>query len=195
MIVWLSKKTTYYIIKKTKPTYSVDMYNYAFFIIYSTLFFGVFSLIVGIIFHIGLESVIFFCSFQAIRIYAGGFHSSKEIYCEIITSSLLLISLLLIKLLIPIKFTFFILLIVLFSTIVIYFLAPMDSSEKPLTKDDYMKFRFISRIILVFLLLLVFMFFSFKNNSLFVTFSMSLILESVLLIAGKLKQLLSSKNL
>ena len=75
------------------------------------------------------------------------------------------------------------------SAISIFVFCPLDTLEKPLSEKESIHFRKISRLILLFIVLLIILACCFKVSLLLVPLCISLIFESVLLIAGKVKSI------
>ena len=87
MINKLSLKTAQWFTSRYNTYYdNLEIYQYAFFIIYTNLMFLFFSLILGAILGVIYQSIFFYFAFFSIRQFAGGYHSSTEIRCEIITT-------------------------------------------------------------------------------------------------------------
>ena len=79
------------------------------------------------------------------------------------------------------------------ATIFIAVLSPLDTPEKPLSEKEFRYFRKISWIILFVLTTAIVISYFVGFSVVFVSCSMSLILESILLIAGKIKKSIQKK--
>lgn len=165
-----------------------ELYIYGFFMLLSQLVYFLLACIVGLLFQCFFESVIFYIAFQFIRRYAGGYHAKTETRCEILSSLSIIGSIGTIRLLDMYDFQIVLLSITLFSVGCIFVLCPLDTPEKPLTKKEFQYFRKISRIILLVIFFVVIISYFLKVNILFAPCCMSLILESILLFAGKIKK-------
>jgi accessory gene regulator B len=171
-----------------------ELYIYGFFMLLSQLVYFLLACIVGLLFQCFFESVIFYIAFQFIRRYAGGYHAKTETRCEILSSLSIIGSIGIIRLLDMYDFQIVLLSITLFSAGCIFVLCPLDTPEKPLTKKEFQYFRKISRIILVVIFFVVIISYFFKVNILFAPCCMSLILESILLLAGKIKKVHTERS-
>lgn len=83
------------------------------------------------------------------------------------------------------------------SAVCIFALCPLDTSEKPLSENEFKYFRKISLVILsvIFLIVIISYFARFKwMQNFFFPCCLSLILECILLVAGKLKKWLLNKK-
>lgn len=165
-----------------------DLYIYGFFMLLSQLVYFILACIFGLLFQCFFKSVIFYIAFQFIRRYAGGYHAATETRCEILSSLSILGSMGIVKLSESYDFQLALLLITLVSAVCIFVLCPHDTPEKPLTKKEFQYFRKISRIILLVIFFVVIISYFLKVNILFAPCCMSLILESILLFAGKIKK-------
>lgn len=165
-----------------------DLYIYAFFMLLSSIMYFILSGIIGLIFGCLFESIIFFIAFQLIRKYAGGYHASTETRCEILSTLSILLCALIIRILKEHNFNLELLCITGFSIVVIVALCPLDTPEKPLSVNEFKYFRKISWIILLVLVVIIIISYCFRLNNILVPCCISLLLESVLLIAGKIKR-------
>lgn len=189
MIGKLSKLLTIKLISNGKINKNdEELYIYGFFMLLSQAMFFVITCIFGLIIKILLESIIFYVGFQLIRKYAGGYHATTETLCEILTTLSLFFSILIIKLSKIYNFQYIMLLLALVSAFCIFCFCPLDTPEKPLDAKEFIYFRNISWIILLLILSITIVSYIFKFNILFSPCSVSLVLESILLIAGKIKR-------
>lgn len=166
-----------------------ELYIYGFFMLLSHIMYFVLACIFGILFKCFIESIIFYIAFQFIRRYAGGYHAATETRCEILSTISIFASIGIIKLSKIYDFKNTLLIITLISMVIIFILCPLDTPEKPLTDKEYKYFRKISWIILLVIFTTIIVSYFFKFNLLFIPCCISLILESILLIAGKIKKI------
>lgn len=167
-----------------------ELYVYGFFILISQILYFTLTTLFGILLDIVLESVIFYVAFQFIRRYAGGIHASSELKCEIATTTSIFLCLLCTKLCETNNIQMPILVLTSIATVLIFVLCPLDTPEKPLTKEEYKYFRKISWLILLLIVLTISIGWHFKLEFIMYPCCMSLILESILLVLGKIKRLI-----
>ena len=74
-------------------------------------------------------------------------------------------------------------------------MCPIDTYEKPLSEKEFKYFRKISIIILFAIITIIIIAFILKLNFLFIPLCLSLILESLLIIAGNAKRKKSDSNI
>lgn len=196
MISRLSSKITDLLIKKAIiGSESKELYDYGFFILLSQILYIIVSIIFGIIFNVLLQSVVFYIAFQFIRKYAGGYHASTEGRCEIMSTLSILACIVIIWLSKSYDFTLLLFCISLVAVLIIAVLCPLDTPEKPLSEKEFKYFRKISWIILFVITGTIVISYFFRFTVLFAPCCMSLILESILIIAGKIKQVLNIKKM
>lgn len=196
MINKLSLKLAKKFIKHQNLQYNkVEIYRYGFFVILSNLLLFLITIVIGIALDILLSSIVFYFSFFIIRQFAGGYHASTETKCEIISTISIFICLAIVRLLKSYDFRTPLLFIVLIAVISIALFCPLDTPEKPLSEKEFKYFRKISWVILFVITVTIVISYFFRLDILFAPCCMSLILESVLLIAGKIKQITTIKKM
>ena len=171
-----------------------ELYQYGFFILLSQILYLTIAITIGAIIGIVFESIVFYTAFQFIRRYAGGYHAATETRCEILSTLSIIASIGIIKLSKIYDFKTILLFITLISMVLIFFLCPLDTPEKPLSEKEFKYFRKISWIILLVISSIIIVSYFFKFNILFTPCCVSLILESILLVAGKIKRVHQEKS-
>ena len=171
-----------------------ELYIYGFFMLLSHLMYLVLACIFGLLFKCFIESIIFYVAFQFMRRYAGGYHAATETRCEILSTLSIIASIGIIKLSKIYDFKTILLFITIASMVLIFFLCPLDTPEKPLSEKEFKYFRKISWIILLVISSIIIVSYFFKFNILFTPCCVSLILESILLVAGKIKRVHQEKS-
>lgn len=190
MISKLSLKTANYLVKNnTIHKFDVEVYNYAFFMIYSSIIFFILTIIFGLIFGSFLESLIFYFLFFSIRIYAGGYHASTEEKCMIISSVSVLFSIIAIKISEIYDMYKLLFILSLISAVSILFFCPLDTQKKELSKKERKRYFKISLIVLIVILIVSISSYFKHLNVLFFPSCISLVLENVLLIVGYVKKI------
>lgn len=164
-----------------------DLYVYALFILITHIIFCTLTLILGLMLNIFLESVIFHFSFSLIRKYAGGYHAKTELKCELSSIFLIVSCLSIIKFLSLYDYKLALPIFTALAVVFIFVLSPLDTQEKPLSKKEFQYFRKISRLILLAYSTVIIITFAFSCQSIYIPICISLVIESLLLIAGKLK--------
>ena len=170
-----------------------ELYLYGFFIVIAQILYFVITIIMGVLMDIVLLSAVFYISFQFIRRYAGGIHASSELKCEIISITSIFICLLCVKSNVMFDIQIPTLILTVVASIVIFVLCPLDTPEKPLTEKELRYFRKISIIVLTIMLFIIIISIVVKLTIAY-PICFSIILESVFLVAGKIKREHNNKN-
>lgn len=102
-------------------------------------------LIAGLIFGDVIGAIIFLLVYILLRRFTGGYHASTYFRCKIITVAVFLISLIASHIL----NVFWWMYIILFTigNVVIYILAPIENSNKPLNVAEKKKYKLLSHIV------------------------------------------------
>lgn len=198
MISKFSELLVKYFLKQSNITDDEqDLYQYGFFVLLSQILYFIVTCIMGALFGIFFESIIFYVAFQFIRRYAGGYHASTETRCEIMSTLSILACIVVIRLSKTYDFQFALLILSAVSVLCIAVLCPLDTPEKPLSEKEFKYFRKISWLILsaISLVTLISYFVQLKWLQIFFApCCLSLILESLLLTAGKVKKVVLCKS-
>lgn len=171
-----------------------DIYVYSIFMLLSFLCFVLLSCAFGFLFNCFFESLIFGLSFQFIRKYGGGYHAKTERLCMFLTAFSCVVSIIIIKLIQFFMLDNYILILTIFSVCVSCAIVPLATPENPLSENEFRCFRKISRTINIVMLFIVVFSFLLEIERVFAPCCMSLILESILLVAGKVKKIRMDKS-
>lgn len=165
-----------------------ELYIYGLFILISTVMYFVLTCIFGLILGCFFESVIFFTAFQFIRKYAGGYHAATETRCEIMSTISLFACIVVIRLSRSYDLDTVLFCISLIAAAIIAFFSPLDTPEKPLSEKEIQYFRKISWIILFVITAAAIITYCVSFDPVLIPCCLSLILEGILLSAGKIKK-------
>lgn len=194
MIEKLASKSAESFIKMPNTRYDkIEIYKYGFFVLYSNIVFLLLSMLLGAVFGVFLQSIIIYVAFFSIRQYAGGYHASTETRCEIFSTLSILACIVVIRLSKTYDFRFAMLIMSAISFVCIAVLCPLDTPEKPLSEKELKYFRKISWLILSLISLVAIISYFVQLKWLQIFFApccLSLILESLLIILGKIKKLI-----
>lgn len=185
----LASKTVHMLYKSSVLSEDeIELYKYGFYVLFSYLFYFLLSLFLGAFFQLLLEGILFFILFTLIRVYAGGVHASKENSCILFTSLSFLLCFKTIKLCSTLKSPELGFLLLIISAIIIVYLAPLDTPEKPLNVIERIYFRKKSRLILGAIILLAICSLYIYKLAIFFVCAISLSLEGILLFLGFIKR-------
>lgn len=163
-----------------------ELYHYGWFVVLSDLWLFAFTLIFGVIFNITLSSIVFFVTFFLIRRFAGGFHAKTELHCQLISLSFLFFCIVAIKYLFINIDNSYLFIIDLICVIVLPLVSPADSPQKPLTLNERKQFKRIVTYIGVILFAANCILLYFKIKFVAVAIICALVLETILVIFGRL---------
>lgn len=165
-----------------------ELYEYGIFILLSNILFISVTVVLGSIFRLLPQSLIFFVTFIVIRQYAGGYHASTELQCEIFTTLCILASIIMMNL-ISGNLSFAIILVLsAFSSVFIFVFAPIDTDEKALDEVELKIFCKRTKLILIIIVAVIIVSLCLQLKSICIPCCISLILEGILLLAGKVKK-------
>lgn len=170
-----------------------ELYVYGLFVLLSQLMFFIIACLFGLVLGCIPESIIFYIAFQFIRKYAGGYHAATETRCGIFSTLSILACIAVIRLSKTYDFQTVLLLVSAVSAVCIFVFCPLDTPEKPLSDKEFRYFRRISWIILLVIIIAAAVSYVFKFKMVLVPCCMSLILEGILISAGKAKKIIHKK--
>ncbi len=101
------------------------------------------AILIGAMLNMVWQTVAYLILFTPIRIYAGGFHAKTQLQCYFFTSLFQFGIMAGIKYL---PFTWWVyLVIVLISVYCMFFIAPLEAENKPMTAEEHVKYGGIAR--------------------------------------------------
>ncbi len=167
MIKLISSKAACILCKDEKHTDNYELYEYAIYILLSSAFHMATVIVLGLIFNLLTESLVFYFSFIAIRKFAGGYHAKTPVRCYLF--SIIIISLILgfIKMILVLDLlfaTYGILILGFISVIIINILSPLDTKNAPLNNKEKIIYKKIVMII-TFILFIVSTILVIKGNT------------------------------
>lgn len=195
MISKLSQKVTQKLILRgsIEPS-EKEIYDYGFFMLFSQIIFGILTFVAGMIFACPVQSIVFYFAFSFLRKYAGGYHASTETKCIILSSGAMICAVAIIKIAKVYGFNLIVLCVSAVFAVVVALLSPIDTSEKPLSQKERKHYRIITLIILSTIMCLAVISYFLNADVIFVPCSVGVILEAILLVAGKTKNVKKKKE-
>lgn len=164
-----------------------ELFCYGFFILLSNFFCFLEAILFGMVSGVLLESILFDFFFSSLRGYAGGIHARKEITCTFCTTFAMLFSTIGIRLMKAVGGYAVQAACIMFGTLAILLLSPLDSGEKPLDSEERQHFRIISYILTGAIDTVAMLAYCTGINGVFAAAAVSVFLEGILLVAGKIK--------
>lgn len=166
----------------------IELYEYGLFVLLSNIFFFFISIICGAIYRTTMESILFYITFSLLRRYAGGIHATSENICFVSTTISMIICNGLIKLFIFFEVKQIVLFVMVIAAAFIAVLSPLDSANKPLTSEEKKHYKKITLGILILIILISMIMYLLNKTNILYSCSISIVLESILLIIGKIKR-------
>ncbi len=169
-----------------------ELFRYGFFLLLSRMFFFIVTLLFGLFWGVPWESMVFYLTFSVLREYAGGVHASKEVSCMFFTTTSMFACVTGIWLLktwnsfeIPMT-------LLLICGVIVIYLSPLESSEKPLTTSERKHYGKLASRIVIGLALVAILGVAVKfYTPLYINF-FCVFLECILLLLGKIKTIYHS---
>lgn len=127
----------------------MEIYGYGLKLLISTIFKVLGFLAVGIFTGLLKETIIFILFFSSLRIQAGGYHAKTVIGCFLGTLVLIFTSIVLVKIL-PVDYTtYFILITLVVSNLLIFIYAPLENKNKPFTDEEKVVYKHRSILVAI----------------------------------------------
>lgn len=189
MITFLGKNISHFLCKKNIiPTEEADIYQYGFETIFSTILGFAITLVIGFAFRRVLLAVIYYAIFVTLRQLTGGYHADSYLKCNIVFSMVTFFVLGMTRLIcISQIYTILVHLLLLITTIIcVWYFAPIENPNKPLTPNQKIRNHNASFVILLVLCILSIVFYAFKIEFA-VLIALTLFSISILIIIEKLK--------
>ena len=162
-----------------------ELYEYGFWQ-GGVLFFNFLTVVLlGIIFNVLLESIIFLIFYGLLRTIAGGYHARTQHACYILSIILIIVVLTILKTF-PSN-TILCCILTILSISVIFILAPVQDENKLLDETEKRLFKKLSRVISLIYGLIIFLLFLFNKNDLAYCVVISLFTLTIMLILGKIR--------
>lgn len=165
-----------------------ELYEYGFFILLSHIFFFLITVLLGFVLGTIWESIIFYLTFSLLRGYAGGYHAKTENKCAVFTVISLFLCGYGIYILNKLDNNIFPIFVVGINSLLIFKMCPQDSDNKPIDATELDFYRKKSYQIIFGILILALFFSLLGYNGFLYAATLSLSLESCLLILGKMRK-------
>lgn len=190
MITKIANKLTIFLVnREIISREDIPIYIYGYEALIASLVNFILIVILGVIFHQGWHSIVFFVVFALTRVHSGGYHAQSYLKCNLVLALVYIVTIMLTKAIIFSK-TNYIVVFVLFYLSVILKFAPVPDSKKQISKAEEAKFRekilLLSAIWTILILILSFVCFRVA-----LTMAITLFVVAVLIV---IQQLLSREE-
>lgn len=139
MITALSKRITYFFYSKKVITFdTIEIYQYGFEIIISTIIGFFITIMIGVLFRMIWLSLLYYIIFVVLRQFTGGYHAKTYFKCNLVFAVTTVFIFLLTKMAIVSEiYTIGIhSLLLFFSIITVWFGTPVENKNKPLSEKQ-----------------------------------------------------------
>lgn len=119
----------------------IEVYHYGLELLIATIFKVLGIMIIATIFCVVKETIIFTMFFSGLRIQAGGYHAKTIMGCFINMIFLTFPSIILVKIIPGNYLLYYILFTIIISKLLVFIYAPVDTENKPLTKEEKIVYR------------------------------------------------------
>ncbi|HBV67793.1 MAG TPA: accessory regulator AgrB [Clostridiales bacterium] len=140
------------------------------------------TLLIGFVFNKTTETIVFLAAYIPLRVYAGGYHARTQTGCYIF-SVVMIVSVFLAMEFIPWT-NFICITISIVSSLIIFYLSPVEDTNKPLDAAEVKVYGKKARIILGVELGVLVLLMGFGVESVIVSMSISLVVLSFMSILG-----------
>jgi len=147
------------------------------------------SLIIGLIFGVTLEIIIFMAAYIPLRSFAGGYHAKTPLRCYIFSVIMLIVVSIGLKYLCLADWVYYAVLAV--SVFVILALSPVEDKNKPLDEVEHKVYKRRTVLIAAVELVICFLLWMMKLHNLFAAVVYSFAVLCFMVINGKVKNLFS----
>ena len=187
MIKLISDKVACYLCKDEDCKDNYGLYEYAVYIILSSLFHIATIIVLGLCFNLLVESLMFYFSFISIRKFAGGYHAKTPVRCyvfSVISTVFILVVMKIILVVDSLLIMYVLLSLDLICVILICMLSPIDTDNNPLNNREKKVYKTISVVasITIFGVSYVLMLFSLSNIG--ASFIFGMFMSTLVLILG-----------
>lgn len=150
-----------------------------------TILLNVFTVvIIGLIFGMLWQSIVFLIAYIPLRSYAGGYHAKTQLNCYLLSVLMIVLILMAMKFLLWTRLM--ILMVLMLSGSIVLALAPVEDKNKPLDSLEETIFKIRSRRILFIQCLIAVVAYLSGYETLAVSLSISITAVGIMLIFGKI---------
>ena len=190
MVIKMLKELSNKITKKLVDINIIDvadseLYEYGFWQGGVLIFNFLTVVLLGILFNMLLESIIFLIFYGVLRTIAGGYHARTQHVCYILSVLLMIVVLTILKTF-PWN-TIICCILTVLSISIIFILAPVQDENKLLDETEKKVFKKLSRVISLLYGFIIFLLFLFNKNELAYCIVISLFTLTIMLVLGKIR--------
>lgn len=192
MIKLISSKVARILCEDEKHTDNYELYEYAIYIILSSAFHMATVIVLGLVFNLLTESLVFYLSFIVIRKFAGGYHAKTPTRCYIVSIITIVLMLCIIKWILIINYLsiyYSLFFSELVCVLILCFLSPLDTENKLLNGKERTIYKIVSCVTSIAISLFSAFLIVIEVYNICVSLSFSIFTSTVLLIVRKVQLL------
>ncbi len=192
MIKLISSKVARILCEDEKHTDNYELYEYAIYILLSSAFHIATVIVLGLVFNLLTESLVFYLSFIVIRKFAGGYHAKTPTRCYIISIITIVLMLCIIKWILIINYLsiyYSLFFSELVCVLILCFLSPLDTENKLLNGKERTIYKIVSCVTSIAISLFSAFLIVIEVYNICVSLSFSIFTSTVLLIVRKVQLL------
>ena len=164
---------------------NLELYEYAFVILISTIIHISISIAIGLILNMIWESFFMFISFFVMRKVTGGFHLNRFWMCTIFSLVVNIISLHIISMLIDNE-SWYLYFLLLISFLSVPFLSPIESPQKPLSGREKTMLKKMSIVLCLILSILSIISYNYINCAIGLSLCIGIVIDVCFLYLSRL---------
>jgi len=189
MISFVSKKISYFFVQnEIIESENADVYQYSLEVVFSTLINFLAVALIAIFTKTVWITFFYLLGFLPLRVIAGGYHAKNHLNCFllVILTYLLFLAVILFFPLVWGRVLLYTSLVV--ALVLVFWLAPVEDKNKPLSYEEFRSFRRKSRIAaVIYALLIVIMFYTITDVKFSLSLSLGCLLVALSLAASRIK--------
>lgn len=192
MIKLISSKVARILCEDEKHTDNYELYEYAIYILLSSAFHIATVIVLGLVFNLLTESLVFYLSFIVIRKFAGGYHAKTPTRCYIISIITIVLMLCIIKWILIINYLsiyYSLFFSELVCVLILCFLSPLYTENKLLNGKERTIYKIVSCVTSIAISLFSAFLIVIEVYNICVSLSFSIFTSTVLLIVRKVQLL------
>jgi accessory gene regulator B len=147
------------------------------------------TIIIGVIFGMFWQSIVFLIAYIPIRSYAGGYHARTQLRCYFISTIIIIMALLGMRMVMWTNF--YCLLTAFLSSIIIIILAPVEDTNKPLSQKEKQVYRKKTIIILGVLFNSIILFLVLDQFQISVSITMAILVLGFMVVFGNVRNVVA----
>ncbi|WP_455715672.1 accessory gene regulator ArgB-like protein [Anaerosporobacter sp.] len=142
MITKIANKLTLFLVDRgIISREDIPIYAYGYEALLGSIVNSILVVVLGLIFHQGLQSIVFLVVFALTRVYSGGYHAQSYLKCNLTLASAYIIMITLTEAIVYSESSYATVVFVLFYLSVILRFAPVPNPKKQTSEAERIKFR------------------------------------------------------